>query len=70
MKVTELREKLDLLLVTYQEIKQAVRKADSYQFERWKAGGFLVDDDIFSHYPNIGEVIDKLDGYEEDETDD
>lgn len=60
MKVTELREKLDLLLATYQEIKQAVRKADSYQFERWKAGGFLIDDDILSSYPNIEEVIEDL----------
>lgn len=56
---SELEDKLDLLLATYQEIKK---------FERWKAGGFLIDHDIMSNVPNIEQVIDELIGCDEEES--
>lgn len=60
------REKLTLLLDTYTEIKHSVRKADANLYERWKAGGFLIDDDIVSNYPTIAEVIAELDSEAEE----
>lgn len=53
-------EKLEQLLDLYAEIKREVKKKDPYLYERWKAGGFLVDDDIYSNYPNIQEVVESL----------
>lgn len=50
----------------YEKLKNHVRKEDSHLFERWKAGGFLVDTSIVSMYPNMTEVFESLD-YEEEE---
>jgi uncharacterized protein with von Willebrand factor type A (vWA) domain len=52
----------------YESIKAEIRRADKNLYERWKAGGFLVDTDIMSMYPNLTEVTDQL--YEEEEEDD
>lgn len=52
----------------YNELKQEVRRKAPYLYERWKAGGFLVDADIMSMYPHLGRVVDELVGPEDDET--
>lgn len=48
------------LCEAYTAIKRYVRLQDPYLLEQWKAGGFLVDDTILSMYPNLDEVMEKL----------
>lgn len=61
----------------YRSIKQFIKDyAPKEYYERWKAGGFLLDDDIYSMYPTIEPVFDRalenfeeeLDNEEEDDT--
>ncbi len=56
----DLREQLETLLEAFNEIKATVRREDKPLYERWKAGGFIVDDNIHSMYPNVSEVVEKL----------
>lgn len=49
-------------------MRSSERCADAIRtFTRWKAGGFLVDDDIVSMYPDLGRVIESLDDTEDAE---
>lgn len=64
-----MRKKLEALLDLYADLKEQIRRADAHLYERWKAGGFLVDDDIMSMYPSLSEVVDTLDGEEDEEED-
>lgn len=57
-----LADKIDEFLCLYNEIKDEIRQKDKWFYERWKAGGFLVDEDIISMYPHIGQFV------EDDET--
>jgi hypothetical protein len=50
----------------YEQLKREVRERDHTLYERWKAGGFLVDSDILSMYPNIEEIAETLGWMEED----
>ena len=52
----ELDERISTFLQDYAILKEEVRRADSRLYEQWKAGGFLVDSDIMSMYPNLEEV--------------
>jgi hypothetical protein len=45
------RDKFENFLADYQEIKRQIRMEDPTLYERWKAGGFLVDNDIICMYP-------------------
>lgn len=51
----------------YEELKRDIRRADPHLYERWKAGGFLVDSDIVSMYPHMGEVVESLGGDEDED---
>jgi hypothetical protein len=62
-----IRQRFEELLEIYEELKREVKHRDPHEFERWKAGGFLVDDNIMSMYPHLGQVVDKLDVEDEDE---
>jgi hypothetical protein len=62
-----LRQDFDELMRLYDSIKSRVRRQDPHLYERWKAGGFLVDNDIVSMYPSLEEVVDTLDEEVEDE---
>jgi hypothetical protein len=55
-----LERKYDELISLYNDIKEHVRRTDKRQYERWKAGGFCVDDDIMSMYPSLGQVVERL----------
>jgi hypothetical protein len=55
-----MREKFEQMMELYADIKSEVRKRDKHLYERWKAGGFIVDDDILSMYPDLGKVVDQL----------
>lgn len=62
-----MREKFERMMDLYEELKREVRKRDPYLYERWKAGGFLVDSDILSMYPHLGQCVDSLEDDEEDD---
>ena len=63
----DLEDDLGELCERFGRIKNEVRRRDPALYERWKAGGFLVDDDIYSMYPNVTEVVDQLLGSDEKE---
>lgn len=65
----ELREDFEKMMELYNSIKRQVRQRDKYLYERWKAGGFLVDHDIVSMYPDLTEVMEQLDNPEDEEDD-
>lgn len=65
--MSDLEQKYDEFLCLYEELKQEVRKKDQHLYEKWKAGGFLVDDDIISMYPTLGRVVEDLTSEEEPE---
>lgn len=64
----ELRNVFEELSEAYESFKREVKSASPRLYERWKAGGFLIDPDIVSMYPNAHEVFETLDDeVEEDE---
>ena len=65
--MSKLSEKYEQMMELYCELKQEIRMRDKYLYERWKAGGFLVDEDIMSMYPNLTKVVETLTDREEDE---
>lgn len=68
--VEELQSIETRLYAVMGELKSAAKEMP-HLYERWKAGGFLVDTDIVSMYPNAEEVIGELmDNIDEDEEED
>jgi uncharacterized membrane protein len=61
-----LKEKLQKMLDLYVEIKEEVQRKDPDLYERWKAGGFLVDSSIVSYYPDIDSVVESIKEEEEE----
>lgn len=55
--MNELEQQIDELYCLYNDIKNEIRRKDKYLYERWKAGGFLIDEDIISGYPNLCECL-------------
>jgi len=64
-----LKERIENLVCEYMEIKREIRQINPRFYERWKAGGYLIDEDIISMYPNINDILDTL-PEEEDEDED
>ena len=66
------QEDFDKLMDLYQQIKQQIRQKDKHLYEQWKAGGFLVDNDIVSMYPDLTKVMETLcddeEEYEEEDS--
>lgn len=56
----DLEQQVDELYFLYCRVKSEVRSLDKYLFERWKAGGYLIDEDIISGYPNLSQVLEIL----------
>lgn len=55
------QEKVATILDLLEEIKEELKKTNKHKYEQWKAGGFLVDDSIFSpNYPKLTEIGDYL----------
>ena len=63
----QMKEDFEQMMEFYNSLKQQIRKADPHLYERWKAGGFLVDHDIVSMYPDMGQVVETLVEVEEEE---
>ena len=57
---SELEQNLEDLMSLYCDIKHEVKMRNPLLYERWKAGGFLVDDDIYSMYPSLSKVVELL----------
>lgn len=57
---------IDNFFRLYDQLKEHVRRSDKNLYERWKAGGFIVDTDIMSMYPNLSEVLDEIAPADED----
>lgn len=55
-----LHDDINQLIELYQSVKRQIRQQDKHLFERWKAGGFLVDNDIISMYPNLQQIAETL----------
>jgi hypothetical protein len=66
---SELVENYEKLMDLYADIKRDIRLKDPIFYERWKAGGFLVDEDIMSMYPHLGQFPEFSDDYEEEDED-
>ena len=64
-----LKEAFEEMMDNYNIIKHEIRVSNPQLYEQWKAGGFLVDEDIMSMYPNITEVMEEM-GYDENPEDD
>lgn len=62
-----MEEKLEQLMDLYNELKEEIRRKNPYEYERWKAGGFLVDSDPMSMYPHISQVVESCLDEEDDE---
>lgn len=63
----EFQEDFNKLMDLYHSIKQEVQRKDHHLYARWKAGGFLIDNDIISMYPNLEQVVESLASQEEEE---
>jgi hypothetical protein len=55
-----MKNKYKKLMEIYSELKREIQVKNQSLYEQWKAGGFLIDSDIVSMYPNLEEVIEKI----------
>lgn len=62
------REMHNDLMENYESLKREIRRRDINQYERWKAGGYLIDENIVSMYPNLSEVVESV--FPDDEEED
>ena len=58
---------LDKLMEAYNRIKDYCKRNDKHLYEQWKAGGFIIDDNVASMYPDVQQVVDQLAGDVEEE---
>lgn len=65
----KIEQSVEELLSLYNEIKREIKNKHPYWYERWKAGGFLVDNDIVSMYPCLENVLELEEEEEESEED-
>lgn len=64
-----LLKKLQELYDIYHEIKREIKSRDKNFYERWKAGGFIVDEDILSMYPVLSDFMDEIEDEEDEDLD-
>lgn len=57
------------LLDLFEQVKREVKNENPNFYERWKAGGFILDSNIVSMYPSLEEYDEPLYDEEEDEYD-
>ncbi len=63
----DLQDRVANLMDLYEDIKHDIKHNDRHLFERWKAGGFCIDSDIMSMYPNLEAVVEALEVEEDNE---
>jgi aryl carrier-like protein len=64
-----LRELVDELYSNWDLIKRSIKSDYPQFYERWKAGGYIVDEDVLSMYPCLSQIMDIIDEEQEDEED-
>lgn len=64
----DLHDSIEELYILYNEIKDEIRRSHPNFYKSWKAGGFLIDEDIMSMYPCLSsfDSEDEDEEYEED----
>lgn len=62
-----LTKNLQDMLALFDEIKQEVKQRNRKLYDQWGAGGFNINADIVSMYPNVEEVVEKLGDEDHDE---
>jgi len=55
-----LSELINNVYANWDLIKRLIKQEDPQLYEQWKAGGYLVDEDVFSIYPCLSRVLEKL----------
>jgi hypothetical protein len=66
----EMQTLCDEVYDNFETLKTYIRQKDKNLFERWKAGGFIIDFDIVSMYHTLSECIEQIAEREsEEETD-
>ena len=65
----DLREIEEGLYGNLEKLKNLLKAKNKHLYERWKAGGFIVDTNIVSMYPNAQDVIEQLQDEDEDDYD-
>lgn len=67
---SDLQELYEQLMDIYADLKRDVRIRNRHFYERWKAGGFRIDEDVLDAvYPNLGEMPELADDYEDEQGD-
>jgi len=56
----ELKQALDDTLEAYERLKHQIRYLDQTLYERWRAGGFQIDEDILTIYPTAEWIVKEL----------
>jgi hypothetical protein len=69
MNKEDLREIEEGLYGNLEKLKNLLKAKNKHLYERWKAGGFIVDTNIVSMYPNAQDVIEQLQDEDEDDYD-
>lgn len=71
---SDIQQTLSEFMDLYYELKQYIKTEYPYLFERWKAGGFTIDNDVLTMYPTLEQCVDAIAEDEpvnsEDENDD
>ena len=72
LNMNELLKEINDCICSFNDIKNEIRRIFPGLYERWKAGGFLVDDNIVSMYPNLNDIYEfvELEAQLEDEDED
>ena len=68
--MSTLSQDIDDLYCLYEDIKREVKTNHKDFYQRWKAGGYLIDTDIISSYPPLEKLLYLLDEDEEDDDED
>ena len=64
-----LPEMVDDLYSNWDLIKRTIERDYPRFYQQWKAGGYLVDEDILSMYPCLSQIMDIIDTEEKDQGD-
>ena len=64
--IMSIYSKYDEMICLFEELKSFIKKNDPHNYERWKAGGYLINDDIASMYPHLGELVEQYEDEDED----
>lgn len=60
MTSNELSDAYQDLIDIYCKLKAFIRRKSPQLYERWKAGGFRVDEGVNSMYPSMSDVVNNI----------